>query len=118
VIFPKRYCFPAPLLPPLGLREEERSGKGKPSGCRARVRAGAPLVTRSFRRLFTLVPHHAYTLVVHLCRAPDPVRNVCAHVPVAVAVLLMLLQIRRILWTCERWCHKSFLVNHELLQPE
>src|SRR5260370_35398346 len=37
-------CFPAPLVPPLGLREEERSGKGKPSSCRARVRAGAPLV--------------------------------------------------------------------------
>src|SRR5258708_32289461 len=33
VVLPKRYCFPAPLLPALRLPEYGRSGKGKPSGC-------------------------------------------------------------------------------------
>ncbi len=52
VVLLKRDGFPAPLLPSLSLPEYGRSGKGKPSGCNAGVRAGVALVTRSFCRLF------------------------------------------------------------------
>src|SRR5438093_13711921 len=30
----------------------------------------------------SLMPHHYHALVVPVCRAPDPARNVCGHVPV------------------------------------
>src|SRR5437016_14583997 len=48
VVFPKRYCFPAPLLPSFIFPVEGRSGKGKSSCCDTTgMGAGASPVTRS-----------------------------------------------------------------------
>ena len=52
VVLPKLDCFPVPRLSSFALPEYGRSGMGKPSGCHAGVRAGVPLLARSFCRPF------------------------------------------------------------------